>query len=141
MLPSLCTQRAHFSIYICRCNKPCVLAFLFLSLAFLFLSQWGLTALLRAAKCGRAEMARLLLTEFHCSLDEVYNVSVCLQRVTLSINRSEVWSGHVISKITVGSHRGVWSMMMHYLILCLFYVCWFAIQIIIMERITLNNPC
>ena len=134
MLPSLCTQHVHSSIYICRCDKPCVLA-------FLFLSQWGLTALLRAAKCGRAEMARLLLTEFHCSLDEVYNVSVCLQCVTLSIDRSEVWSGHVISEITVGSHRGVWSMLMLPDSLFVLCMCWFAIQIIIMKRITLNNPC
>ena len=45
-------------------------------LTFLSLSQWGFTALLRAAYYGHAELVRMLLQEFGCSLDEVENVSV-----------------------------------------------------------------
>ena len=63
---SVCA-RAHMHTYACTHV-----------LTFLSLSQWGLTALLRAAYNGHAELVRMLLQEFGCSLDEVENVSVRL---------------------------------------------------------------
>ena len=40
------------------------------------LTQWGHTALLRAAYSGSVQLVRMLLEEFNSSLDEVSNVSV-----------------------------------------------------------------
>ena len=40
------------------------------------LTQWGTTALLRAAYSGSVLLVRMLLEEFNSSLDEVDNVSV-----------------------------------------------------------------
>ena len=40
------------------------------------LTQWGTTALLKAAYGGSVQLVRMLLEEFNSSLDEVDNVSV-----------------------------------------------------------------
>ena len=42
----------------------------------LLLTQWGCTALLRAAVNGHAELVRMLKDDFNCSLEEVDIVSV-----------------------------------------------------------------
>ena len=73
--------------WVCVCMRVCVRVCVRIHkhtytythvLTFLSLSQWGFTALLRAAYNGHAELVRMLLQEFSCSLDEVENVSVCL---------------------------------------------------------------
>ena len=44
--------------------------------AYSFSCKWGLTALLRAAYKGHAQVVRMLKDEFSSSLEEVDNVSV-----------------------------------------------------------------
>ena len=43
---------------------------------FLYLTQWGYTALLRAAQEGHAELVRMLLQDFDSTVDEVDQVSL-----------------------------------------------------------------
>ena len=42
----------------------------------LVLAQWGNTALFRAVEGGNVSLVRMLMEDFHCSLDEVNEVSV-----------------------------------------------------------------
>ena len=43
---------------------------------FLYLTQWGYTALLRAAQEGHAELVRMLLQDIDSTVDEVDQVSL-----------------------------------------------------------------
>ena len=47
------------------------------------LTQLGSTVLLHAAAGGSVELIRMLLEDFHCSLDEVNNVSMYISNAVL----------------------------------------------------------
>ena len=76
----MCAMFVHHSCAIpCLFNVVMVVSHVirqFSSISRFVLTQWGTTALLKAAYGGSVQLVRMLLEEFNSSLDEVSNVSV-----------------------------------------------------------------
>ena len=76
----MCAMFVHHSCAIpCLFNVVMVVSHVICQLSSIspfVLTQWGNTALLRAAYSGSVQLVRMLLEEFNSSLDEVTNVSV-----------------------------------------------------------------